>query len=236
MGLLSMSGLNLAKDNKYSGLGMLNQALNGQNQTAQAQPAAAAPPPTAPPGSTATVPYTPEMYTIQDRAPTQGFEGEQDAQGYADTLAGMVDSFSDPNNILNQRAAQAGLAQANSRGLLNSSMAVGAAQGQVLDRASDLGKTAYSGWMQGQGAKYQNWIAGEAYNRDYVGAMAALPIKSYYDSMRGLMDAAIADPSLMTPDTMSGFANFFQQMSNDMFSNYQYADGTPLSGASDGGV
>lgn len=198
-------------------------------------PATAAAPVQAPTGSTATVPYEPKMYTLQNRDPTQGFEGEQDAQGYADTLAGMVDSFSDPNNILNKRAAQAGLATANSRGLLNSSMAAGAAQGQVLDRATDLGKTAYGSWMQGQGAKYQNWMAGEAYNRDYVGAMAALPIKSYYDSMRGLMDAAIADPSLMTPDAMSGFANFFQGMSNDMFSNYQYEDGTPLSGASTGG-
>ncbi len=195
---------------------MAGGLANYNTQTATPAPGA--------PGSA----YTPQPYVIQNRDPTASPTENTD---YAGQLANYVDSFADPNNILNKRAEAAGLAQANSRGLLNSSMAVQSAQNAVLDRASDLGKTAYAGWNQNNQAKQQNWLNQESYNRDYVGTLAALPIKTYNDSLNALMQAAIDDPSLMDPDAMSGFANFFQQMSQNMFSNYKYADGTPISGA-----
>lgn len=232
---------------KVSGLGILKDAFGGGNNNSEGNQGQspeyanavnnaglAAQQPAAP-----ATPYVAPQYTLQNRdptaAPTDSITKEQYDQGLLDS----VNSFADPNNVLNQRAKQAGLAQANERGLLNSSMAVGAAQNQVLDRATDLGKQSYQGWLGGQQqanqAKYNNWAAGEAYNRDYVGTLAALPIKNYYDSMDALMQAAIQDPTLMSPDAMSGFSNFFQAMNTDMMNNYKYENGKSIAGQVSGG-
>jgi len=51
------------------------------------------------------------------------------------TSAGRLDQMLESDSALMQRAQTQGLQQANQRGLLNSSMAVGAAQGAMIDRA-----------------------------------------------------------------------------------------------------
>lgn len=175
----------------------------------------------------------PEDWIIQDRAPTEMPGGG--IQEYSDAMNQAVVNATDPNSILNQRAYQSGLDMANKRGLMNSSAAAGAAYGEVLDRAAPMAQSAYAGWQSGKAAQNSNWLASEAYNRDYVGTLAALPIKNYSDALNGLMQAATADPTLMTPQVMSGFASFFQTLNRDMLSSFKYADGTGLSGTKAGG-
>ena len=57
---------------------------------------------------------------------------------YEKTAAGLLDQILSKDSPLMQRAATQGRQAANSRGLLNSSMAAGAAQGAMIDRASPL--------------------------------------------------------------------------------------------------
>jgi hypothetical protein len=65
-------------------------------------------------------------------APTKwNIDGKQTVQGQ---LSGILAK----NSPLMQRAATTGLQQANARGLLNSSMAVGAAQDAMIDRATPI--------------------------------------------------------------------------------------------------
>jgi hypothetical protein len=62
----------------------------------------------------------------------------QTVQGVDGTVKGQVNDIIDQNSPLMQRAADRANMQANSRGLLNSSMAVGAAQGAVMDAATPI--------------------------------------------------------------------------------------------------
>jgi hypothetical protein len=55
-----------------------------------------------------------------------------------DTVSGQLDSVLDPNSPLMQRAATMGNQQANKRGLLNSSMGIGAAQAAMTDAALQI--------------------------------------------------------------------------------------------------
>lgn len=64
-----------------------------------------------------------------------GYEAQQVQLDNKDTVAGQLDTITSKSSPLMKRAASQGLQQANQRGLLNSSMAVDAAQGAVLDRA-----------------------------------------------------------------------------------------------------
>ena len=57
---------------------------------------------------------------------------------YAKTAAGLLDSILAKDSPLMQRAATQGKQFANNRGLLNSSMAGGAAQGAMIDRATPI--------------------------------------------------------------------------------------------------
>ena len=52
-----------------------------------------------------------------------------------DTVQGQLSGILDPNSVLMQRAGAQGLATANSRGLLNSSMGVQAGQAAMIDKA-----------------------------------------------------------------------------------------------------
>lgn len=196
-------------------------------------------PPATPPTSTsgglgqALVGAPDNTWVIQNRNPTAQ-PATAPIGDYTSAMDSALAAATDPNSILNQRAYQSGLDMANKRGLINSSGAAKSAYGSVLDRATPIAQSSYQGWLgaknTGESAKQSNWLSSEAYNRDYIGTLAALPIKSYYDSLQGLMDAAIADPTIMTPEAMSGFAGFFQALNMDMLNNFRYEDGSSLSG------
>ena len=74
------------------------------------------------------------------------------------TSAGRLDQMLQSDSPLMQRAQTQGLQQANQRGLLNSSMAVGAAQGAMIDRAQPFALQDSNNLMQNarQNAASQN--------------------------------------------------------------------------------
>jgi len=76
----------------------------------------------------------------------------------ADTSAGRLDQMLESGSPLMQRARTQGMQQANSRGLLNSSMAAGAAQGAMIDRAQPFALQDSNNLMQNarQNAAAQN--------------------------------------------------------------------------------
>lgn len=66
---------------------------------------------------------------------------EVDHKKKTDDVNRLIGRTIDQGGPLMKRAETSGLQSANRRGLLNSSMAVGAAQGAVVDRAYDIGAT-----------------------------------------------------------------------------------------------
>jgi len=67
--------------------------------------------------------------------------------------------------------------------------------------------------MQYNTALQQDWLANNAYNRNFYGTLATLPIQSAASMYQMLAQNAMQQPDVFTPDVISGFTNFF---SNDM--------------------
>lgn len=205
---------------KYSGIGLIANALGGGDKNKN-QPVAPAAPQQGPaqtvvaPVVNTTTPTKP--WVLPDFIQT----GSTDPNSYGDALMGLATKFTDPNAEINKAAYNKGVARANERGLINSGLAGQNAQAAVMEQGVPLAQGAFNAWNQNQQAS-------NAYGRDFMGTLAALPIKSSYDMLQGLMQAAIDDPASMTPEIMNGFSNFFQKNFTDLLSNYQYADGTKL--------
>ena len=88
------------------------------------------------PGSSLINPTAPAANATPTNATATGFQGAQTQVNQpTDTVQGQIAGIIDTNSPLMQQAARRAAEQANTRGLLNSSIAVGAGQEAVMDRA-----------------------------------------------------------------------------------------------------
>jgi len=88
------------------------------------------------PGSSLINPTTPAGTATTTNATATGFQGAQTQVNQpTDTVQGQITGIIDANSPLMQQAARRANEAANARGLLNSSIAVGAGQEAVMDRA-----------------------------------------------------------------------------------------------------
>ena len=158
------------------------------------------------------------------------------------------------NNLLGsdsryiQNARQRGLEQANSRGMLNSSIGAGAAERSAIEAAQPIlsnimGLTSQRESQANQSleaqrdrqfqsefalldANIQDWIGNQNFNREFNGQLAMLPIASAADMWSGLMQLAASDPTVFTPDVLAGYQDFFQSGFNEYISRYLQPGGT----------
>lgn len=76
--------------------------------------------------------------TVADQAEAVGYEAQTGTVDEAETSSGRLNKITSQDSPLMQRAGAFGARQAGSRGLLNTSIAAGAAQGEMVDRAAPL--------------------------------------------------------------------------------------------------
>ena len=142
----------------------------------------------------------------------------------ATTIQSNLSTFLDPNSEFQRQAKLSGLNTAAERGGVNSSIAAGAAQRASLDTASTLASAATQGDLQNQNAitnaNIQNWAATQGFNRELFGSLYGQAYGNSLNMLSTLGTLALQDPETYTPEVMSGFTNFFQQMSGDFFSKY----------------
>lgn len=152
------------------------------------------------------------------------------------------------NNLLGsnsryiQNARQRGLEQANSRGMLNSSMSAGNAERAAIEAAQPIlnnimGLTSQRESQANQSlenqrnrqfqsefalldANIQDWVNNQDFNRQFNGQLAMLPIASAADMWSGLMQLAASDPTVFTPNVLAGYQDFFQNGFNQYISRY----------------
>ncbi len=80
-------------------------------------------------------------YTATKAPDAEGYNPEgYDAETVKENLSGAIGRITGEDGIIMQRAKALADQQSNARGLQNSSMAVGAAQGAVLDKAAEIGQ------------------------------------------------------------------------------------------------
>ena len=135
------------------GTGLLSNAMNS---TAQVQPASYSAAQTGAAG-----------YNSVDTG-SQGYAGATVGLNGGNSVVDTLSNITDTNSPVMQRAQNRGLELANSRGLLNSSLAVGAAQNAVYDQAIPLAQADAS--LRSQNAQFNANSTNQA-NQFTAGAM-----------------------------------------------------------------
>lgn len=69
-------------------------------------------------------------------------------------------------------------------------------------------------------AQVQNWLDTQAYNREFYGTLAMLPIKSATDMSALLQQYAAENPEVYTQDVISGMTNFFSRNMAQILQGY----------------
>lgn len=137
------------------------------------------------------------------------------------------------NNLLGsespyiQNARRRGLEQANSRGMLNSSIAAGASERAAIESAMPILNQIMG--LTGQRENQANTsvenmrsrqFEADMFNRNFNAQLAMLPIASAADMWSGLMQLAASDPTVFTPTVLAGYQDFFQTGFNEYISRY----------------
>lgn len=134
-----------------------------------------------------------------------------------------------------QAATRAGERQAASRGMLNSSMAAGAARRAAIEAGLPIAGAdaqAYQGAanqtrdfiyrdaLANNDTARQDWLASSAYNRDFNGRLALMPIASGFDFFNRAMQMALEDPSVYPPEVINGMSQFNMEQLNNLIAQY----------------
>ena len=160
--------------------------------------------------------------------------------GPAQTVNDMINSFI--NGPYAQNAYRRGVEQAAARGLANSSIAGGQAQraaleavqpfvsegmsllnqreGRALTQQESQLQRDFQRMMQGDAVAQQNWLANQAYSREFNGNLSMIPIANSMQFMQYLFQAGMNDPEVFTPQVLSGYQNFFQQTMLSMLQQF----------------
>lgn len=139
------------------------------------------------------------------------------------------------NSAYMNNARLRGMETAARRGLGNSSIAAGASQRSALEAAlpiasadAEVYRTANEGNFSAlnqlrqmrTAAELDNWLSSETYNRDFNGRLAMLPITSAIDMLSYIQQRAVEDPSVYTPEVISGINNFFNLNMQDILGRF----------------
>jgi hypothetical protein len=140
-------------------------------------------------------------------------------------------SILDPSNPYIARARQRALDMAGDRGLLNSSIAAGNAEGAAIDAAMPLVNSslditnrretqAFNQQQAMQNAQLSDWLASNNFNRSFTANLAMLPINNATDLSKMVYQQAMSDPETYTPGVISGMSNFFNRDMLQMLQTY----------------
>lgn len=69
-------------------------------------------------------------------------------------------------------------------------------------------------------AEVQNWLANEAFTREFNAQLAAMPINNTANLLNFIAQQAITNPEIYTPDIVSGMSEFFTTNAMDVLSRY----------------
>ena len=160
------------------------------------------------------------------------------------------------NSQYMQNARRRGAEYAGSRGNINSSIGAGSAMRASLEAGLPIAQAdaqAYYGAntqnndalnairqsgvnsFLGQNdalfnAQSQDWLANNAFNRQFNGQLALLPIANAADMWSGLMDLAASNPMVFTPTVLAGYQDFFQTGFNNYIGQYLAGPSTGAGG------
>lgn len=151
---------------------------------------------------------------LSQQTPNQGNFGP--VQTVQQTLDGFI------NGQYAANARRRGLEQANRRGLLNSSMAAGAAERAALESVqpfvaesmnflNNREDRALRQQLQNDAVLQQNWLQTNQFNNQFNAQLKMLPVTNSLQMLQALTQYALSEPEVFTPNVMNGYTNFFNQ-------------------------
>lgn len=149
--------------------------------------------------ATAPTPYNPQQFSIT--TPADSAIVKQSLDNMNQVYGGILD----PNSAIMKDAKQRGLEMASQRGNINSSIAVGSAQRQVLGAAGGIASQVY----------------GDANNsRDFYRAAKLLPLQHALSFSTDFATMASENPEVYTPEYVNGMTNFFMSNMQNVMQNF----------------
>lgn len=79
---------------------------------------------------------------------------------------------------------------------------------------------AFRSQLQSDSVTQQDWLASQAYTREFNGQLSLMPIQSAYQLNGAIQQYALENPEIYTPDIISGMTNFFQQNMMSILATY----------------
>jgi hypothetical protein len=131
-----------------------------------------------------------------------------------------LEDMLNPNSSYIQNARQRGVEYAAQRGGLNSSIAAGAAERSALEAVQPFVGQALDIDARREALIGQNWLDEQGFAREFQGQLAMLPAVNGFNMLSMVQQYALEDPSLYTPDVVSGFTSFFGANMRDYMSTF----------------
>lgn len=153
-------------------------------------------------------------------------------------LQNYLGQFLSADSALMRDARTRGIEAAAGAGLQNSSLAAGASQRAALDVAVPLAQSAFGMFGEREGREWtaeqnrldrdqqitmsqvQNWLNNESFMREFNANLSLLPITNTTQLLNTIMQQAIDNPQVYTPDVVSGLSEFFTTNFLDVLSRY----------------
>ena len=133
-----------------------------------------------------------------------------------DVVQGSMEAMLSPNSEYIRNARQRGVEYAAERGGLNSSIAAGASQRSAIEAAQPLANSAINLQQQREAQAAAVYMQSRNMNQDFHNQLALLPMQHSYDMLNTLQQYAMKDPTLYTPEVISGYSQFFTRNSSDI--------------------
>lgn len=92
--------------------------------------------------------------------------------------------------------------------------------GSQLGREEAILDTQLRQTLQSDAAAQQDWLASNAFSREFNGALAMMPITSAFDLNSRIQQFAMENPEIYTPEVISGMSNFFNRNMLSMLQQY----------------
>lgn len=188
-------------------------------QTANMQTGGTLPPVAMPGAAGNNMNYSPTPNPINMQFGQTGYNFSNLPSG-SDMVQGNLEAMLSPNSDYIRNARQRGIEYAGSRGGLNSTIAAGASERAAIEAAAPLASEATQIDVQRQQLEQRNWLEGQAFNREFMGNLAMMPVTNSMNMMSMVQQAALQDPALFTPEVISGYTNFFDSSMNNLLKNY----------------
>lgn len=181
--------------------------------------------------------------TVTAATPPPVSDNSINLQNPNNIVQGYLDQLLSSNGAYLGNAARRGLEVANSRGLLNSSMAAGASQRAAMEAVQPLLNNVlgvhnaqqdfqFRRTLQSDATAQQDWLRSNDFADRFNANIAMLPINSAMGMLDALTQYALTDPETFTPDVMSGFTTFFNNNMLNLLGQY-FPNGsstTPING------